>query len=291
LYKRNQISIELNLFAISDLHLANKPNRDALLNLPYHKNDWLILAGDIGETSEHLKIALSILTTKFERIIWLPGNHDLWTFPLNDKEPKGEDKYHQLVNICRSYKVFTPEDEYPKVVLNDQQFFIVPSFTLYDYSFRPNEIPIEQAIDWAAESGVICADEDLLFPYPYHSITEWCQKRCEYTESRLAKLPVDIPIILVNHYPLIEEHAKLRRFPRFTLWCGTKRTEDWLKKYNIKMVVHGHMHIRGSKYKDGIKYEEVSFGYPRDWDEKKGMNYYLKEIKLEVKEKILDIGS
>jgi 3',5'-cyclic AMP phosphodiesterase CpdA len=79
----------MKLFAISDLHLANKPNRDALLNLPSHKDDWLVLAGDIGETFEHLKFALSILTHRFKQIIWVPGNHDLWTFPLTELELKG----------------------------------------------------------------------------------------------------------------------------------------------------------------------------------------------------------
>jgi 3',5'-cyclic AMP phosphodiesterase CpdA len=73
----------MKLFAISDLHLANKPNRDALLNLSSHNDDWLILAGDIGETLDHLKYALSILTVKFKQVIWVPGNHDLWTFPYS----------------------------------------------------------------------------------------------------------------------------------------------------------------------------------------------------------------
>jgi len=34
------------------------------------------------------------------------------------------------------------------------------------------------------------------------------------------------------------------------------------------------MHLRGTKYKDDVQFEEVSFGYPRDWDEGKGMEYY-----------------
>ena len=94
----------------------------------------------------------------------------------------------------------------------------------------------------------------------------------------LNKLPSEIPILLVNHYPIIEEFAQLWRFPRFTLWCGTKRTENWINKFNIKIVVYGHMHIRSSKQKNGIQFEEVSFGYPRDWSIYKGMNYYLREI-------------
>jgi 3',5'-cyclic AMP phosphodiesterase CpdA len=270
----------MRLFAISDLHLANKSNRTALMNLPTYPEDWLILAGDIGETAKHLKFALSILSVKFKHIIWVPGNHDLWTFPLNEFEAKGINKYQQLVNICRSYDVLTPEDEYPKVFLDGQAFIIVPSFTLYDYSFRPKEIPYEKAIEWAAESGIICSDEDLLFPYPYRSIPEWSNKRCDYTETRLLELPSNIPVILVNHYPILEEHAQLARFPRFALWCGTRRTEEWLKRFNIKVVIYGHLHIRESKYKDGVQFEEVSLGYPRDWNYLDGMSYYLKEINI-----------
>ncbi len=268
----------MKLYAISDLHLANKSNRDALLNLPSHKNDWLVLAGDIGESSEYLKFALSTLTLKFKQIIWVPGNHDLWTFPLNEHELKGEYKYLHLVNICKSYNVITPEDEFPEVFLNGKQYVIVPTFTLYDYSFRPQEISFEKAVDWAAESGVVCTDEDLLFPDPYQSLAEWCQIRCKYSESRLSKLALNVPIILVNHYPILEEHAQLWRFPRFVLWCGTKRTEEWIKKFNIKIVIYGHIHIRETKYNDSVKFEEVSLGYPRDWNEKYGMQYYLREI-------------
>jgi 3',5'-cyclic AMP phosphodiesterase CpdA len=268
----------MRLFAISDLHLANNLNRTALLNLPAFTDDWLILAGDIGETTEHLKFALSILTLKFKQIVWVPGNHDLWTFPLNEFDAKGENKYLQLVEICQSFNVITPEDQYPKVFLHSQQYIIAPSFILYDYSFRPKEISYEKALDWAAESGIVCSDEDLLFPYPYHSIPEWCNKRCEYTESRLLELPSNVPVILVNHYPILEEHAQFWRIPRFTLWCGTKHTEDWLTRFNIKLVIYGHLHIRGTKFKDGVKFEEVSFGYPNDWDYHYGLEYYLREI-------------
>jgi predicted phosphodiesterase len=268
----------MKLYAISDLHLANKPNRDALLDLTNHAEDWLILAGDIGETAEHLKFALSVLLQKFKQIVWVPGNHDLWTFPLCENERKGEDKYTYLVSVCRGFGVYTPEDDFPEITIGNQTFIISPTFTLYDYSFRPENISYERAIEWAEESGVVCTDEDLLYATPYNSITEWCARRCNYTESRLNQLSSHMPIILVNHYPLCMEHAQLWRFPRFILWCGTKRTEAWLTRYNIKIVVYGHMHIRSSQCIDGVRFEEVSLGYPRDWDHNKGLDYYLREI-------------
>ncbi|GAI92483.1 unnamed protein product, partial [marine sediment metagenome] len=178
-----------------------------MINIPNHLEDWLILAGDIGETAEHLKFALSILSLRFKKIIWVPGNHDLWTFPLNRYGLKGENKYNQLVSVCKEYNVLTPEDKYSEIIIDTQKFIIAPTFTLYDYSYRPEQILYEKAVDWAVESGIICADEDLLIPTPFHSIAEWCEQRCDYTESRLNQIPANIPIILINHYPLIEELA------------------------------------------------------------------------------------
>jgi len=35
----------------------------------------------------------------------------------------------------------------------DRDYLLVPMFLLYDYSFRPDHIPKEKAVDWAAESG------------------------------------------------------------------------------------------------------------------------------------------
>jgi len=64
----------MKLFAISDLHLANKSNKEALMNNSEHTEDWLILAGDNGETIEHINIALTILSQKFKQIVWVPGN-------------------------------------------------------------------------------------------------------------------------------------------------------------------------------------------------------------------------
>jgi len=116
-------------------------------------------------------------------------------------------KYYELVSICRKYKVLTPEDAYPEIILQGQKFNIVPTLTLYDYSYRTEYIIFDKAINWAEESGILCTDEDLLFSDPYPSIVEWCQKHCEYTESRIKQLPQSIPIILVNHYPLIQNMA------------------------------------------------------------------------------------
>ena len=66
------------LLATSDLHISHRINREALASIGSYPNDWLIVAGDVGEKPAHLVAALDTLVPRFARIIWAPGNHDLW---------------------------------------------------------------------------------------------------------------------------------------------------------------------------------------------------------------------
>jgi len=59
----------MRLLAISDLHLSHAANREGLEALPAHPDDWLIVAGDVGEKPDHLVYALDRLTTRFAKVI------------------------------------------------------------------------------------------------------------------------------------------------------------------------------------------------------------------------------
>jgi hypothetical protein len=83
---------------------------------------------------------------------------------------------------------------------------------------------------------------------------------------------------LINHFPFREDLVRLRRIPRFSIWCGTRRTEDWHRRFPVAVVVSGHLHIRSTTYRDGVRFEEVSLGYPRDWQQEQGIQPYLREI-------------
>jgi predicted phosphodiesterase len=268
----------MRLYAIGDLHLANQANQDALVALPSYPDDWLALVGDVGETTEHLRLALSILTQRFAQVLWVPGNHDLWTMPADPVQLRGEARYQNLVTICRDHGVLTPEDRWVTWPGDGPTTILAPTFTLYDYSFRPDDVPEQQAVAWAAESGVICSDEFLLHADPYPSRAAWCRARCQATEARLAAVAGDARIVLINHYPLREDLFELRRIPRFSLWCGTRRTGDWSRRFPIAVAVYGHLHIRSTRYRDGVRFEEVSLGYPRDWDAELGLAPYLRQI-------------
>ena len=273
--------ITMKLYAISDLHLGFEINRQALEAMPAYPEDWLILAGDTGETTAHLRLALSILTRRFAQLLWVPGNHDLWTLPSSASEDaalRGEEKYLRMVSICRDYGVLTPEDPYVLWPGEGTPAWLAPLFLLYDYSFRPGYVPEEEAVAWAAETHVVCSDEYLLHPDPYPSRSAWCLARCQYTEKRLQEVTPGAPLVLINHFPLRQNLVRLYRIPRFSLWCGTRRTEDWHTRFPTSVVIYGHLHIRATDYQDGVRFEEVSLGYPRHWRQEKGVEGYLREI-------------
>lgn len=274
----------MKLFAVADLHLGFAANREALAEIQPRPDDWLILAGDVGETSNHLRLAFESLLPKFKKLVWVPGNHELWAVSGRDAEPgaralRGEERYLAFVELCREYGVLTPEDDYPLIAVDGGLLRLVPMFLLYDYSFRPADVAEEDALAWARAGGVRCADEQFLAAEPFASRSQWCRTRCEETEARLAALGEDdAPRVLVNHWPLREELARPPRIPRFSLWCGTTRTRDWHARFKAGAVVSGHLHMPSSRIIDGVRFEEVSFGYPKQWRGRRAPDDALRRI-------------
>jgi 3',5'-cyclic AMP phosphodiesterase CpdA len=264
----------VRLYAISDLHLGHRENREALRGLGSYPEDWLILGGDVGETLDHLEMALDVASSRFARAIWVPGNHELWT---NGDGPRGVEKYQALVALCRSYGVLTPEDPYVVWEGEGGPAALAPLFLLYDYSFRPEHVSRERAIAWAAESGVVCADERFLDPRPHESIETWCAARCDETEKRLERETGSFPVVLINHFPLREDLVRLWRIPRFPSGAAPSapRTGTQISRQGRGL---GHLHVRSTDWIDGVRFEEVSLGYPRHWDPESSIDSYLREI-------------
>ncbi|MEV4756914.1 metallophosphoesterase [Micromonospora sp. NPDC049559] len=255
------------LLGISDLHVAYADNRAFVSDMwPESPEDWLLVAGDVGERFTDVEWALRVLSERYARVVWAPGNHELWTPREDPVTLRGEARYQRLVELCRDLGVVTPEDPYPVWSGPGGPVLVVPLFLLYDYSFRPPGASTkEEALALAYEAGVVCTDEALLHPDPYPSREAWCAARVETTERRLAQLDGDLPIVFVNHYPLVREPTRILHYPEFAQWCGTERTADWHRRFRTAAMVYGHLHIPRTTWHDGVRFQEVSVGYPREW--------------------------
>jgi len=281
------------LLAVSDLHVGHAQNRPFVENLvPQSEGDWLIVAGDVGEFVSDIEWALGVLSSRFAKVIWAPGNHELWTHSRETLDLRGVERYEYLIAMCRRLGVVTPEDPYlvwdpdtgPEVDrgldgetgsdgdpgtgkgTGTGPVVIAPLFLLYDYTFRPDGAKTKaEGLAQAYAAGIVCTDEMLLHPDPFPSIDAWCEARLALTERRLAELPPGSRTVLVNHFPIVREPTRVLRYPVFAQWCGTERTADWPVRFRAAAVVYGHLHIPRTIWHDNIRHEEVSLGYPREW--------------------------
>jgi 3',5'-cyclic AMP phosphodiesterase CpdA len=255
------------LLATSDLHVGYPENREIVAGLrPGSAGDWLIIAGDVAERSTEIEWVLATLAERFAKVLWAPGNHELWTTKGDPVTARGVERYEYLVERCRELGVLTPEDPYPIWDGPDGPVLVAPLFLLYDYTFRVDGVSTrDDALAKAYQAGVVCTDEYYLHPDPYPSRDAWCAARVAETERRLAECDPDIPMVLVNHWPLVREPTRILRYPDFALWCGTELTADWHLKYRTAAAVYGHLHIPRTTEHDGVRFEEVSLGYPREW--------------------------
>ncbi|MFF5202376.1 metallophosphoesterase family protein [Micromonospora parva] len=261
------MSLPPRLRAVSDLHVGHPLNRAFVQELrPDNDGDWLLVAGDVADRFADIEWALVLLSSRFARVVWAPGNHELWTPPGDPVTLRGEERYRELVRMCRRLGVLTPEDPYPVWDGDGGPATIAPLFVLYDYTFRvPQARTQQESLALAYAAGVVCTDEMLLHPDPHPSREAWCAARIVETERRLAERDPALPTVLVNHYPLVREPTDVLRYPLFAQWCGTVRTSDWHLRFDAATVVYGHLHIPRTTFHDGVRFEEVSLGYPREW--------------------------
>ena len=241
----------MRVLALSDLHVGHPDNRTSVAGIVGDPDAWLILGGDLGERPDHLSWTLDVLQPRFARVAWVPGNHELWT---TDNGLRGEARYFDYIARCRERGVLTPEDPYEEIA---PDLFLCCLFLLYDYSFGPEGFDAAASIAWAAEAGIIAQDERYLHSDPWASRAEWCAHRVTTTAARLAALPANARTLLVNHWPLRRDLARLPLVPRYVPWCGTTQSEDWHVRFRAEVVVSGHLHVRATDWRDGVRFEEA----------------------------------
>jgi 3',5'-cyclic AMP phosphodiesterase CpdA len=255
------------LLAVSDLHVRHPDNRTVAEGLrPTGDDDWLVVAGDVAEQVDDVLGQLERLRGRFARVLWVPGNHELWTRTKEQPALRGVARYDRLVEGCRALGVDTPEDPWPVFPHADGPVTVALLFLLYDYSFLPDGTATPaDGLAAAYRAGVVCTDEHLLAPDPFPDRAAWCAARVATSRARLDAVDAGLPTVLVNHWPLTRLPTRVLRYPEFALWCGTTATADWHVRYRAAAVVYGHLHIPRVTWEDGVRFVEVSLGYPREW--------------------------
>lgn len=247
----------MRIFALSDIHVDFDANFKWIRDLSPSEfiDDVLILAGDVSHMAAQLRLCLETLTRKFRKVLYIPGNHDLWV--IRDPEPKTSlDKFAEVVRIAT-------ESGASMERLACDGFSIVPLLSWYDYSFgMPSEALKSAWMDFYAcrwPKGFEAADVAAHFA-GLNDLSAPALKGMVITFSHF------LPRIDIMLDAILPEHRRL--FPVL----GTTRLDVQLRALGAKLHIYGHSHFQRRVQLDGVTYVNNALGYPHEtWIASRGL--------------------
>lgn len=238
----------MKVFAVSDVHVDYQVNENWLLGLSStdYQDDVLILAGDLTDDATLLERCLIRLTRKFRKVMFIPGNHELWV--IRDKETSSLDKLKKVLRISADCGVSTNIQRFGELT-------IVPLFSWYDFSFgEPGSKLNETWSDFRACSWPPEYDEasvTKLFLNMNAGRLETSNRvliSFSHFLPRIDLMPFYIPASFRYLYPVL----------------GSTRLGDQVDALQPDIHVYGHSHVNRQVRIGRTKYINNAFGYPSE---------------------------
>lgn len=239
----------MRVFALSDIHVDYDENMKWVRQLSRsdYVDDVLILAGDVSHRPALLAECLEALAQRFRKVLFVPGNHDLWV--LGDGPAACSlQKFAQVCETARqSGAVLEP--------LGLEGLFFVPLLGWYDYSFGEPTPHVEMM--WSDFRA--CRWPDGLRPPDIAAHFESLNPAVQPPPgSRVITFSHFLPRIDLIPFFVPMQHRVLDPV------LGSVRLENRLRSFRPEIHVYGHSHINRSVYIDGVRYVNNAFGYPQE---------------------------
>lgn len=238
----------MGIFAISDLHTDFKVNRLLLdeLTRSGYRQDTLLVAGDIADRLEVLEDTLALLRSRFAKVFYTPGNHELWVrFEAHDSL----EKLRRVVELCDSLGVHTRPS-------NAEEVWIVPLYSWYEAQFDDVESEDEDELQaWA--DFYFCK-----WPPEVTNVSEYFRT---LNAGRLSRYEGEV--ITLSHFlprrDLLPKAENLR-FKSLPKVAGSSWLDAQIRTLNSRVHVFGHSHINCDRVIDGVRYVQNAFRYPSE---------------------------
>ncbi|MCX7921660.1 MAG: metallophosphoesterase [Clostridia bacterium] len=236
----------MRIFAISDIHTDFEANWRWLdgLSKEDYKNDILILAGDVTDKLTLLEKTFLSLQSRFMKVVFVPGNHDLWVF--RSKVADSLVKFQMVKDLAQNCGILMEPFNYNTIS-------VIPLYGWYDYSFGNPSSEIQNI--WA--DYMACR-----WPRNYDEKTI----TAHFTSMNEAALTIknDIVISFSHFVPRIDLMPGFIPPDKRVLYpvLGSYFIEKQIRSLKPQIHVYGHSHVNNSVVKDGIQYINNAFGYP-----------------------------
>ena len=231
----------MRLFATSDLHTDYKENFRWLQELSDtdYLQDTLIVAGDISDRLEVIRETLLLLRSKFRKLLFTPGNHELW---VRSEEINSLDKFQRILNLCEELDIATKP-------LRVDGVWVVPLFSWYDGVFEP------EMRAWA----------DFHFCKWPDDATPLADYFLRLNKPHLRQY--DAPVITFSHFLPRSDLLPPKEYLKIT-WLGhvsiCAALDAQIRQLNSRVHVCGHTHTTFDVVIDEVRYVQNAVRYPKE---------------------------
>jgi predicted phosphodiesterase len=240
----------MKVFAISDVHVDHEANARWVeaLSTEEFQDDILVLAGDVSDDLRLLHQCLSVLSSRFRKVLFVPGNHDLWVLRCDP----GLTSFDKFDLVCR----VAAESGVSMARHDEEGLSVIPLLSWYDFSFgQPSRELKEVWADFIACRWPPNMDE----PAITAAFLARNSHRVSAQEHRL--------IITFSHFMPREDLLPMDlRYRGLDLRpvLGTSRLDTQLRSLCADVHVYGHSHLNREIQIDGVTYVNNAIGYPRE---------------------------
>jgi Icc-related predicted phosphoesterase len=247
----------MRVFAVSDLHTDFRDNWRTVQRVSRtdYQKDVLLVAGDIADRMEVIRDTLATLRSRFQRVFYMPGNHELW---VRGDTCDSMEKLRRVLDLCKGIGVETQPSDAGGV-------WIVPLFSWYSSRFDLDNSGAEEELEgWA----------DFHFCKWRQSAEELAEQFSRMNEPSMRRYKG--PVISFSHFlprrdllPSVD-YLRFKGLPKV---AGCSQLETQVRLLGSSIHVFGHSHINRDCVIDGVRYVQNALSYPRErrishWPEK-----------------------
>ena len=271
----------MRLALTSDLHVEHHPEVVPLVaaRVEALRPDVLIVAGDVSSKLESLEAALAALGKAAPHLVFVAGNHDLWTLP---GAPTSRQRYERDIPAACARAGARAVGGEP-FVIDGVVFCGVTGW--YDYSLRNRELDatFTRADYERGAWGRLRWNDTARVVWPGEDGTELdapaiCAAHVASLEAQLAEAGARPTVVVTHHLPFAGLVTSKGEPPWDFIngFMGSERLgEAMLRAGNVRAGVCGHTHFRKRVDVDGrggrFTVETSPVGYPREYARMAGL--------------------
>ncbi|MEO8147860.1 MAG: metallophosphoesterase [Bacteroidia bacterium] len=218
----------------SDLHLEFKENKNFLKEHPIKAiGEILLLAGDILPFAFHNQPCefLDFVADNFERVYWIPGNHEYYAFDMADVKNPLQQKIRENVLLINNQTI---------IYKNAELVFS----TLWSHIRPQNEMVIQQSVSdfsWIKYTGKKLTPNDFNI---LHENDFMFLKTALATETQRERIVVTHHVPTLQHYPEQYRNSNINEAFATELY-------DFISYSNVQYWIYGHHHVNTPDFKIG----------------------------------------